>query len=718
MSSVSSTVRINDGMSAALRSMNKALNIVLNSFEDLQTVSGNAINTAEIQAARESLNSAAAEAERIAEEMNEISDNTDNANQSLERLNNSMNSGSDMMSGLVKKAEALASAYLGVQTASKLVGLSDEMSRTESRMELIVDDNGSIDELKKKIFASAQRARADYQDTANAVTAFAQRAGEAFNNNDETILFAETLNKMYKIAGASAEEQKSSMLQLTQALGSGVLRGEEFNAVFEAAPNIMQAVADYMEVPLGSLREMAQDGEISAEVVKNAIFNATNQVNQDFEGMRLTWSDVATSIRNEGLMALQPVLDKISELANNPTVQQFGQIMINNVTNIGNAILWIIEQLAMVSSFMIENWSTIEPILVGVTAALLTYNLYMAIANGNTILATASAIAHNAALMAKAVVMGLVAIATGDAAMMQTALNVAMAASPIGWLMLAIGLLVTVIYNWVKAVGGVRIAWLTVVNSVLTAWDTLKLGFMIGIYSLLNFLDNLSYGWQAVTVGIANFVGAMKVNVLTLLQEMINGAIDLINDFIEACNDIPFVSIDTIAHVTFATTAAAEEEAARQAREAGLSEMDQRIAEKEQIRDRKIQTMADELVANKAEREDEIDLLREEARRENEETEMPEAPPIPDIPEYSEIAGNTGDTADNTKNMLEITDEDLRYLKDIAEQETINRFTTAEIKLEMTNNNNINSDMDIDGFVSKLEDKLYESMVVAAEGVH
>lgn len=689
MAGISSTIRINDGMSSVLRNMNRALNIVLDSFERLQSVSANAVDTIEIQSAREALYSAGSEAERMAEEMNQISNNTDNAYNSQQRLNNSMNSGSDAMSGLLKKAVELASVYLGIHSATKLVRLSDEMSRTSSRMNLIVDDGGSVEELQRKIFNAAQRSRADFLDTSNAVTAFAQRAGNAFANNDETILFAETLNKMYKIAGASAEEQSSSMLQLTQALGSGVLRGEEFNSVFEAAPNIIQAVADYMEVPLGSLREMAQDGAISSEVVKNAIFNATEQVNQDFEGMKLTWEDVTTSIKNKGIMALQPVLDKINELANNPEVQQLGSIVLNAVTNLGIALTWLIEKIASVSFFFVQNWSNIAPVIWGITAAIGVYTIAMGSAAVYTWIATGAAKTFFTTLLT----------------------------NPLFWVALVIGVVIAAIAKWVQAVGGIRIAWLMACNSILTTWDILKLGFVTGVYGVMSLIDNLSYGWKSTTVTIANFIGQMKVNVLTSLEEMINGAIDLLNDLIDACNTIPGVSIDAIAEVTFGTDAAIKEEAAKQARDAELANWDKAITAREKARENSLQTRADELVANKAAREEEIEALRAEIENSTVQNVIPEMPVVPDIPAYDDIA-QTADNTDKIAKSLEVTEEDLKYLKDIAEQEAINRFTTAEIKLEMTNNNNINNDMDIDGVVSQLEDKLYESLIIAAEGVH
>lgn len=216
-----------------------------------------------------------------------------------------------------------------------MVALSDSMTQTTARLNMINDGLQTTEELQDKIFASAQRSRTEYLATADIVAKLGQKAGDAFSSNDETIAFAENLNKMFVIAGASQMEMESASLQLTQALGSGVLCGEELNAVFEAAPNVIQSIADYLDVPVGQIKNMASEGQITADIVKNALLGATDEINAQFESMPMTWGQVWTGICNELVYASQPIFDFISLLA--------------------------------------QNWEILEPIVIGAAVALGSY---------------------------------------------------------------------------------------------------------------------------------------------------------------------------------------------------------------------------------------------------------------------------------------------------------------------------------------------------------
>lgn len=220
----------------------------------------------------------------------------------------------DSLAGSLKN---LLRTYLGFQTIKGLVNLSDQMTGTTARLNMIVDDGGSVDELEAKIMASANRARASYLDTAAAVAQMGVLAGDAFGNNDELIAFTETINKQFAIAGTTAEGTSAAMLQITQAMSSGVLRGEELNSVFEQAPNIVQNIADYLGVGIGEIREMASEGQITSEIFKNSMLAAAQEVDEQFQQMPMTWGQVWNIMENVALQAIQPILDGINWLANN-----------------------------------------------------------------------------------------------------------------------------------------------------------------------------------------------------------------------------------------------------------------------------------------------------------------------------------------------------------------------------------------------------------------
>ncbi|MDR2024391.1 MAG: tape measure protein, partial [Hungatella sp.] len=357
-------------------------------------------------AAYQQLNSVMDSAER------NIRDNINAQNQ----FNNSIRDGTGAASALWSKLKGVAVSAGIAFSAQKIIGLADTYTQTTARLNLMNDGMQTTAQLQDKIFASAQRSRTAYQVTADTVSKLGQRAADAFSSNDETIQFAENLNKQFVIAGTNQQEIKSASLQLTQALGSGVLRGEELNAVFEAAPNVIQTIADYMGVPIGQVRELASEGEITSQIVKNAMLGATNEINEQFAAMPMTYQQVWTSVQNTLLQAFQPIIQAIGQGA----------------------------------TFINDNWSAIGPVFYAVAAA----------------------------LGVLAVAYGIWTMVTTVQTIAQWALNSAILSNPTTWIVIAIMAVVAAIVYWIAKVGGIRIAWLMCVNAVLTAADKLKLGFL------------------------------------------------------------------------------------------------------------------------------------------------------------------------------------------------------------------------------------------------
>ncbi|MBE5886769.1 MAG: phage tail tape measure protein [Lachnospiraceae bacterium] len=717
MSGINSVIKITDGMSPALRSMNKALNIVLNNFEKLQSVSGNSIDTAEIQNAREELTNASVAIIKMEEEIK-------SAGEQQERLTNKIEKSSDVMGGLVKKAAALVGTYASMQTLDKLVNLSDQNTQTEARLKLVVDTdaNETLESLTQDIFASANRSRALYADSADIVASLAQRAGDAFNGNDEVITFTETLNKMYVIAGASAEEQKSSMQQLTQALGSGVLRGEEFNAVFEAAPNIMQEVADYMGIPIGELRNMAAEGLITAEVVKSAIIGAAESVNDTFNSMPMTWKQVMNKVKNYGLKALNPVLSKINEVANNEKVQTFAVEAVVAMGNASMVMLDIFNIMATIATFAYENWSWISPIIGTAGAALATYYGIVLALKTAELLGAGAKLAMAVASHAVAGAMGTQVSATAAAMVAQYGFNSAILASPLLWLLVTVIAIIgamSILANVITTTSGVFISgWGLILATIYTA-GALIWNVVVGLYNLIT---DLIVSLLNVLIGTAEYFANIWTDPLGTIARvwvdwanLILGIIKSIANAIDAIFGSELASsvqgwmdsLDSIVTEKFGDGMFQFE------RFAGEDTYLQRIKYEDTtaygidsgntisdwIGDKfNLFGGMDDIYGNLG-----LDGLLDNTYTGTETDSY-----------LSNIADNTGAMADS----MEVTDEDLKYLRDLAEQEAVNRFTTAEIKIDMQNHNSISSDVDIDGIVTQLEDRLYESMEIAAEGVH
>ncbi len=272
---------------------------------------------------------------------------------------------------LLTLAKRVVAVLAGLKIVGDLAGMSDTMVQTTARLNLMNDGLQSTDRLQKMIYQSAQRTRTSYTDTADMVAKLGQRAGDAFNSTAEVVQFAENLNKQFKIAGATQQEIASASLQLTQALGSGVLKGEELNAVFNSAPNVIQTIADYLDVPVGKIRDMASEGQITAEIVKNAMLRASDEIDEQFASIPMTYADAWTMIRNAGIEALGEVFSKLNDLLNSDTGKTIMEGLIGGFQVLSSGATGAIDLLASGAQFVMENWDYVYPILIGVGAALL-----------------------------------------------------------------------------------------------------------------------------------------------------------------------------------------------------------------------------------------------------------------------------------------------------------------------------------------------------------
>ena len=687
MATIRGVIQIQDQMSPALRAMNNAMNICISSFENLQNVSGNAVDTASLRAAQKELQNADSV-------MTQVEQNINAAKNSQDNFNNSMRNGSGAADGLLGKIKGIVGAYAGILGIKAIVGASDEMAQTQARLQLMTGDLQKTKELQDQIFQSAQRSRASYTDTANAVAQLGNRARDAFSSNEEVVAFSEQLNKMFTIAGASQEEMSSATLQLTQALGSGVLRGEEFNAVFEAAPNVMQAVADYMGEPIGKLKEMAADGQITADIVKKAMFAAADETNEKFESMPMTWAQVWTQISNVVLMASQPILEAINWIA-------------NNLDLIAPIVLGVATALSILGGVMLAN------------------NIYLGISNGLKTLAVIKSVAHGAAITAEMT-------ATTGMTAAQLSFNAALYACPLTWIILAIIAVIAVIYLAVAAVNrwkGTNISATGVVAAIFwtlgaTIWNIIAFTwnrfaafaeffanvFNNPVYSVKALFANLAINVLDMFISMTNGVDSFATNFANSIIDGVNAAIKGLNWFIEKCNEVlgtDFGTFGTIEHTASITSSMQNAKASIQ-NWLGDKPSDYIEIPKMEMKDLGSAAMAG---------------YKWGAAKEASVKEMFGGVDKTDYQSLLDAAEGAnqgaGDTAKNTgamKDALDIAEEDLKYMRDMAEVEAINRFTTAEIKVDMVNNNNVNSDMDLDGIVDHFGSKLEESLFEVAEG--
>lgn len=658
-----------------------------------------------------------------------VSSSIKNAHNNQEEFNNSINTGNMNGNSLLSTVRNIAIALGGITAVKGLFNLSDEMTNNKARLSLIVDDKGSVEELQNKIFASSMNARASYQTTTDIVTKLGLQAGKAFKGNDELIAFAEQLNKTFVISGTNATGIESTMYNLTQALSTGVLRGQDLNAVFSNAPQIVQNIADYLKVPIGKIRDMAADGKISAQIVKNAMLKAADETNAKFNKMPMTWNQVWTRMKNIAIKALQPVLNKINQLANNQQIQEMFSMFIDGASLAAQAILGLIEGI----SWLVNILEPVAPIILGIVAAYVAFNIISAITSGIlSIMSFVQGIQAAASMIQ--------AGATLSATAAQWGLNSALLACPITWIViLIIALIAVLVYFWFT---NDKVAY-----AILYVWDALKLGIMVaglGIQGIwYGLVLAVMYLWLGVQTCILGMMGAwyafqtgidaVCLGILAIFQGLYNGVVSIVNGIINVLNKIPGVSIDTVQAAHFADDFAKGMEEKVVNRNQKLKDMaSQMDGTMEKINELKGQFSANlnasaTNIQNTAidmnnTRQDRVDHRNDWIKGAGDAIDSA-------LNSFSfdpskngtlgDIAGNTKDIADNTK---DISEEDLKYLIDLAERDTINRFTTVPLTINLTNNNNINGEQDIDGIVdqvtNKLTSRLEEELEYVSDGIH
>jgi len=300
----------------------------------------------------------------IGEAARKMADASGRASAGQDRLNTSMRSGATAADSLIRKVMRLAAAYAGLQSAQKFISLSDTWTQTTARLGRMNDGRQTTPQVQDMIYNAAQRSRGDYQDTADMAAKLGTLAPDAFGSTAEVVAFAEQINKQFALAGTNAQGAQAAMLQLTQAMSSGVLRGEELNSVLEQAPTITRAIADYLGVSIGKMRDLASEGKITADVVKAAIFSAAEETNAAFESIPLTFSQAMTVVKNEGLNTLRPVLEELNAFLNSDIGRDALDGFISAVRMGGAMLLWLVRLTERGAAFIMENWDNVSTLLI------------------------------------------------------------------------------------------------------------------------------------------------------------------------------------------------------------------------------------------------------------------------------------------------------------------------------------------------------------------
>lgn len=638
------------------------------------------------------------------------------------RFNREIEEGTNEANSLMQTIKGAVAAYATIQTLSAALNLSDQLTSTTARMNLMNDGLQTTQDLQNMIYLSAERARGSYQATADAVSKLGLMAGDAFGSSQKIIAFMEQVNKQFTIAGTEAAGVDAAMLQLTQAMASGVLRGEELNSIFEQAPTIIQTIADYLDVPIGSIREMAAEGQITADIVKSAMFAAADETNAKFESMPKTFSQIWTSFQNTALMAFQPVLQRMNEIANSEAFQTFVNNAIEGLSMVAGIALEIFDLLVGVAGVVADNWSWLSPIIYGVAAALAVYYGWLLLTKGAEM---AMAAVHGIVAVAKGIMAAATMLVTGATWAETTAqygLNAAMYACPIVWIIILIIALIALFYAAVAAVN--KFAGTSVsATGIICGAFMVALAFIGNIFvALWNLVVDVFVLIYNLVATVANFIGNVFTDPIGAICRLFFDLADTVLGILQALAS----AIDAI----FGSNLAGSVQGWRDSLGGWVDDTfgkGEEVMAKMNADDMKLGRFEygeawdagysfgegiDQSIANF----DPSSLF---------DTNVPGADDYANLGSYGsgiggigsgvdDIAGNTGKIADS----MDITEEDLKYLRDIAEQEAVNRFTTAEITIEQTNHNTVSGKMDLDGIVSGLTDAANEAVDKIAEGVH
>lgn len=580
-----------------------------------------------------------------------------------------------------------------------VVELADHVAGTNARLQMISGSQENVVALNNMIFESAQKARGEYMTMADTVASLSVNARDAFPDPRETIGFVEGLQKLFVIGGASAENQKFALLQLQQALASGRLQGDEFRSITENAPILQDMIAKTMGITRGELKDLSTQGAITADIIKKAVLDNADEIEERFGRMPKTWADHMTKIKNTAMRAFGPVISYLSRIANSPAIKTAVGGIKQAITSVAPVVYYVVDLInrginmavgafSAASRFIQQHSFAVRAGLILVATALGVFAAQALWAASGSIAAAVAAGMHAAASVADtAATEGLTAAFMG--------LNATMFASPLFIIPAVIVLIVGALYLGVAAFNHFAGTSISATGIVVGAFSW---AFAI-IRNILVFFINMA-------IAVANFFASVWNNPLdaiyNLFADIWNGIVGLvaaaINNIIDMINKIP--GIDKVkaggfGHVDW--TVQTREIAGRIANPVEYSDL----------------TSAAQWGYEQGASIGQISVPQ---------VGTPAFDPSKLENQAGNIAGNTGkgaDAAKRTADALDSAQEDLRYLREIAEREAINKYTTASVTIEMGGmTNNISNEMDIDGVVDVLSQGLLQSMAAGARKVH
>lgn len=551
---ISSTLRMFDGMSGPLRNITQGMNLMVSSMRQMQNATEQNTNVGRtLVAAQERIAAAEVGIRQAIDQSTRAQDRFNRASQSgttlisqassaQDRFNASVQNGARHTNAMLTNLKGIVGAYISLMGLRAGMNASDDYISTQARLKLINDDSQTDAQLQGKIFAAADRARGNYSVMANSAGKLGLLAGDAFTGNNEIIRFTELMQKSFKVGGSSTMEQQSGMYQLTQAMAAGKLQGDEFRSIMENAPMLASAIADFTGKSKGELKKMSAEGTITADIIKGALFNAADDINSKFATMPMTFGDVFNKVKNNALQAFGPMIERISSMLNSPG----GTTFINNVSaSIERAAFVADKLLTLVSGiygFISSNWGMIVPIVMGVASAFLLYNTILRINAFWTGVTAAADLVSSSMKAAKARVTLAATSATAAETAAQWGLNSALLASPITWFILAIITLISIFYIAIAAINhfaGTSISATGLIAGAFMAAGAFIMNIILAVLKII--LNSFAVIWNFIAT-FAEFFANVFVDPVGAIVRLFAGLGDSVLEILETIAS----AIDTV----------------------------------------------------------------------------------------------------------------------------------------------------------------------------
>lgn len=713
MAYITTGIQLADNFSAPLMHIISSVNMAISSIYDMNQAMNSGVDTTSLVAARNEIAQAAVGFERMEE-------NIRSADVQQKNLNGSMRAGSSAASNLAQKVIGMVGAYVSIHSAVNAIKdvLSAENTQIEAETKLTTVMQQRMDATDQMVqsvkdLTAAQQGLGVVGDEVQ--MAGAQQMATFLNNSDALQTLIPAMNNL-------AVQQNGVAVSGENMKNIANMMGKAMQGQVSALTRVGITMTDAEQKALKNGNEMERAAML-AQIITNNVGNMNEAIASTPQGMMQqlsnTWGDMKEVVGGQLYPAVYNLFHTIME--NQTAIESVLSSAAGGLNLVINVLTDVVSVAAQAGTFVSNNWQVIGPVVYGVVAALAAYATYVGITNAIDMISTGIKITMCVASYAHAAATGAEASATAAATAAQYGLNTAMLSCPLTWIVVGIMALIIVLValcNHFSGAGHIALSAFGVVTG--------------SVNVAIQYFKNLGLSVADVFIGIWNAAGACATNVETAFHNsishvqtrwynMLSTALTVVSGICSALNKLPFVEFDYSG-----ITSAADNYASKAAAAAGNTKDYTSVTD---AFNKGIKTYdvyqsgwaKDAYTAGAAWGDGVTSKIKNTIS--SKATNTPSANNYPNALASSNAAtaANTADTAKNTAktaNTLSASSEDLKYLRDIADREYVNKFTTAQIKVEMINHNNVNNDMDLDGMAEHLRSKIEEEMNAAAEGEH